>query len=659
MLLKTKIITIICIVVLITLGLATTLTIKVQQEKLMEGKLEDATMISSLIERSIASAMKAGKSNEVQSIIENIGKGKEITSLRILSKDGRILKSKNPAEIGSRSREFLTFGHTKIKKPFLRDGMIYNYRIIKNRKDCYGCHSPKDPINGIIEVGLDFSKYTTTVNSIKRFFFLVNLTAVIIIATVLSIMLSSFVLRPLNRLLRTIKKVEKGDWDAKADVGTEDELGNLANSFNNMIKKLKNLHEDTIVKERELSRVKTELEHKQLLEELNNQLQCKIKEVESANKAILVLSKEIKSKNQQLTDMVERLKKINEIGRVLSTIVESDELVRLIIKTTTELLNVQKGAIHINDENQRTLTLRYTKGVGVEKYNDITVEFKSMYVDLIDRGKPMMIRNGGNGEVDAMAVPLKMRGKVVGAIYVAQKEGGAPFTEEELEILSTLGNQVMVAIENAWLYERLKTNYFATIQALVNALEANDRYTKGHSERVRILATELGRHMGLDYKEIEVLEHAAILHDIGKIGIDSSILNKEGSLTSTEYSLVKAHPLIGEEILGPVDTLDAVRTTVIQHHERYDGRGYPYGLAGEEISLKARILAVVDTFDAMLTDRPYRRALPYPKVISELREGAGTQFDPFVVESFIEMLYKKGEGFLHEVGYSLTLSYEN
>ncbi|NOX19891.1 MAG: HD domain-containing protein, partial [Nitrospirae bacterium] len=405
--------------------------------------------------------------------------------------------------------------------------------------------------------------------------------------------------------------------------------------------------------------VKTELEHKKVLEELNSQLQCKVKEVESANKAIMVLSREIKSKNQQLTNMVDRLKKINEIGRVLSTIVESDELVRLIIKTTTELLNVSKGAIHINNENQKVLTLRYTKGIGVEKYNDITVEFKSMYVDLLNRGKPMMIKNGNNGEIDAMAVPLKMRGKIVGAIYVAQKESGASFTEEELEILSTLGNQVMVAIENAWLYERLKTNYFATIQALVNALEANDRYTKGHSERVRILATELGRHMGLDYKEIEVLEHAAILHDIGKIGIDSNILNKEGTLTTTEYSLVKAHPLIGEEILGPVDTLEAVRTTVIQHHERYDGKGYPYGLAGEEISLKARILAVVDTFDAMLTDRPYRKALPYPKVISELREGAGTQFDPFVVESFIEMLYKKGEGFLHEVGYSLTLSYEN
>jgi len=169
----------------------------------------------------------------------------------------------------------------------------------------------------------------------------------------------------------------------------------------------------------------------------------------------------------------------------------------------------------------------------------------------------------------------------------------------------------------------------------------------------------LGKFIGLDYRELEILEHAAILHDIGKIGIDSNILNKEGKLTVSEFSLVKAHPLIGEEILGPVDTLEGVKTTVIQHHERYDGRGYPYGLTGEEISLKARILSVVDTFDAMVTDRPYRRALSYSKALDELKKGAGKQFDPFVVESFIEMLNHKGQGFLIDVGYGLSISLQN
>ncbi len=657
--LKTKIITIICLVVLLTLGFSTGIIVKVQEQKLMAGKLKDVSMISSLIERSITSAMKRGRSEEVQSILENIGENQEITSLRILSKDGRILKSKNPQEIGSRSREFLSFGRENLKKPFKVKGQIYDYRIIRNKKACYGCHSSSENINGIIEVSLDVSKYAATVSSLKKLFLIVNILAIVVIAGTLSFMLSSFVLKPIGKLLKTMGKVEKGNWDARAIIHSEDELGTLALSFNNMVSKIKELHEKTISKETELSRIKADLEHKQRLETLNSQLEYKIKELETANKAIMVLSKEVKSKNKQLTSMVERLKKINEIGRMLNSIVESEELVKLIIKTTAELLNVHKGAIHINDEKQNKLTLKYQKGMGIKSYDDITIEFKNMYVDLINKGRPMLIRLNGGKEIQAMAVPLKMRGKVVGAIYVEQKADGGSFSEEELEILSTLANQVMASIENAWLYEKLKTNYFATIQALVNALEANDRYTKGHSERVRILATELGKHIGLDYKEIEVLEHAAILHDIGKIGIDSNILKKDGALTRAEYSLVKAHPLIGEEILGPVDTLDAVRTTIIQHHERYDGKGYPYGLAGEEISLKARILAVVDTFDAMLTDRPYRRALPYPKVISELRTGAGTQFDPFVVETFVDMLNKRGDSFLHEVGYSLTLTYGN
>jgi putative nucleotidyltransferase with HDIG domain len=192
------------------------------------------------------------------------------------------------------------------------------------------------------------------------------------------------------------------------------------------------------------------------------------------------------------------------------------------------------------------------------------------------------------------------------------------------------------------------------IQSLVNALEASDRFTRGHSERVRFLSLELGRHAGLDAQELELLEHAAILHDIGKIGIDNFILQKQGKLTTKEYSLIKMHPLIGEEILGPIGTLEEVRKTIIQHHERYDGSGYPHGIRGSEISLKSRILSVVDTFDAMMTDRPYRKALTLEEAKSELRENAGTQFDPPVVDAFLSMLEEKAEELLSAAGYSLA-----
>lgn len=659
MLVKAKIIAIIALVVLLTFSIITAVVLKVQEDRLINDKVSDAEVINKLIESSISSAMRVGNSKEVQSIIENIGKNRDIVNLRVLSNNGVILKSKNQKEIGVFSKEFMNFGRLNLNKSFIRNDAIYSYKVIKNRKECYGCHDSASKVNGVIELEMDFGRYMSAINSFKRFLIIVNLIALLAISITLSFLLTRFVLNPLGKLLKTIKDIEGGNLDARVEVDSSDELGTIGASFNKMISEVRNLYDKNLRKEKELTRVRAELEHKRKLEELNSQLEFKIKELETANKAILTLSKEIKAKNVQLSNMVDRLKRINDVGRVLSSVIESDELMRLIIKTTTELIGAERGVIHLMKDEENICSLKYTKGLGVENAPDVTIEFGRYFKEVLSNGRPMLLANGNGSGKMAMAVPLKMKHQVVGAIFLENKASGNQFTEDELEILSTMANQAMVAIENAWLYEKVKTNYFATIQALVNALEANDRYTKGHSERVRLLATELGKFIGLDYRELEILEHAAILHDIGKIGIDSNILNKEGKLTVSEFSLVKAHPLIGEEILGPVDTLEGVKTTVIQHHERYDGRGYPYGLTGEEISLKARILSVVDTFDAMVTDRPYRRALSYSKALDELKKGAGKQFDPFVVESFIEMLNHKGQGFLIDVGYGLSISLQN
>ncbi|MEJ2696077.1 MAG: HD domain-containing phosphohydrolase [Candidatus Sulfobium sp.] len=251
-----------------------------------------------------------------------------------------------------------------------------------------------------------------------------------------------------------------------------------------------------------------------------------------------------------------------------------------------------------------------------------------LFFYLFSRGRPVIVPAAGKRpneqETTGIGVPLEVKGHVIGALILESGPARRPFEQEELEALTTLSNQATVAIENAWLYESVKNNYFATIQSLVNALEASDRFTRGHSERVRLLSVGLGKHLGLDFRELELLEHAAILHDIGKIGIDNFVLQKQGKLTSREYGLVKTHPLIGDEILGPIENLEAVRKTIIQHHERYDGTGYPYGLRGNEISLKSRVLSVVGTFDAMMTDRPYRRALDLNQVKEELKANAGT-----------------------------------
>ncbi|MDA8168792.1 MAG: HD domain-containing protein [Nitrospiraceae bacterium] len=653
MVLKTKLIGIIVLVILLSVGLSTAVVLNFQSKRLIQDEFTDMELMGNIIIRSTESAMSQGKTDEVQKILENIGKDPEIIALRIVSPDGYILNSKDSSEIGYKSKDFAYSSSKDSQRPFIKDNSITHFAPLYNKPQCYSCHSQNIKINGIVELKYDSSRTMADIMLMKRFLVLSNILTVLVVAILLSTLFTRHIMAPLKTLLATIKKVENGDMDARVELQTGDELGTIAESFNRMIDEVKKLYEKNLKKEKEINRARIELEHKTTLEELNSQLEFKVKEVETANKAILSLTRELKTKNYELEKMVERLKKINDVGRVLSSIIETEELIKLIIRTTAELLKVEKGSIYLKKTDEARLTLQYQKGMGVENTADMSFEFHPLYKKLLTEGTSVFVKKSASeGGMFAIGVPLKVKGQIIGGMLLEKMDTN--FTEDELEILSTLANQAMVAIENAWLYESVKSNYFGTIQALVNALEANDKYTRGHSERVKILSIELGKQLGLNYKELEILEHAAILHDIGKIGVDSIILNKTGRLTSSEFSMIKAHPLIGDEILGPIGTMEGVRTTIVQHHERYDGTGYPYGIAGEEISLKARILSVVDTFDAMMTDRPYRKALSFQKAKEEIQQGSGTQFDPLAVSAFLDLLDSREEDLLMLAGYVST-----
>ncbi|MBI5100822.1 MAG: HD domain-containing protein [Nitrospirae bacterium] len=661
MVIKTKIITIIALTIMLTIGATTVVLIRAQNVKMIDDKLKDAEFLCDLVESTTDSAMKEGNNSEVQRILENLGKNNEILQLRILSSDGTILKSSKREEIGVKSADFIKSSSSEsFQRPtLLNENTITYYHAIPNRQECHGCHSKSSPINGIIHLQYDISRNVATFLSIKRLLIFSNIGIVVLISVILSTLFSKLVLNPLRKLLDTIHAVEEGNWQAAVNINGNDELGVLGKSFNTMIQKINALYQKNLVKERELSRVRVDLENKGRFEDLNKQLEFKIKELETANKAITSLSKEVRSKNTKLEKAVERLKKINEVGRVLSSIIETQELMHIIIQTTADLLRAEKVTMHLNNSERPELTIQYVRGIGIRKINDFCMELNEDASELYTHGRPVLRTLDSSGlsgfesrsRISRVAVPLRMNGQIIGAMMIENDSDIGIFTEEELELLTTLSNQAMVALENAWLYERVKGSYFSTIQSLVNALEANDKFTRGHSERVRLLSVELGMHIGLDIKELELLEHAAILHDIGKIGIDNFILQKNGKLSSKEYSIIKTHPLIGDEILGPIGTMDIVRKTIIQHHERYDGNGYPFGLRGDEISLKSRVLSVVDTFDAMMTDRPYRKALTLYEVKTELETNAGSQFDPFVVRAFVDLLSQDENRLLALAGY--------
>ncbi|RLC48217.1 MAG: two-component system response regulator [Candidatus Cloacimonadota bacterium] len=186
-------------------------------------------------------------------------------------------------------------------------------------------------------------------------------------------------------------------------------------------------------------------------------------------------------------------------------------------------------------------------------------------------------------------------------------------------------------------YKNLEDMFLGTVRIVINTLEASDRYTKGHSERVRQYSIKLAKKLGLTSQEIRNLEIGSILHDIGKIGIDKTILHKNGPLNNDEYAIIKTHPSVGKHILEPIEFDEKIINIIYQHHERYDGQGYPSGLKRDDIFFLARLVTVVDAFDAMMSTRPYRNQLLAEKAIIEIDKNLGTQFDPEIGKNFIKL----------------------
>jgi HD-GYP domain-containing protein (c-di-GMP phosphodiesterase class II)/sensor domain CHASE-containing protein/HAMP domain-containing protein len=244
------------------------------------------------------------------------------------------------------------------------------------------------------------------------------------------------------------------------------------------------------------------------------------------------------------------------------------------------------------------------------------------------------LARGANLLNSLLVVPLARQEGVIGALCIGFADQHE-FGPEEMPLLSTIGGQIAIALQNAEAYEKLDRMYLETVTALAAAMEAKDQYTASHADSLAAMAVAVGSRMGMSDGELRMLQYAAVLHDIGKIGIPGSILNKPERLTRNEFDTMAQHTVIGERIISRIDYLVPIARIIRSAHERWDGSGYPDGLSGERIPLAARILLVCDAFDAMTTDRPYRRALPIDAALLELSANAGAQFDPRVVDVFL------------------------
>jgi len=225
--------------------------------------------------------------------------------------------------------------------------------------------------------------------------------------------------------------------------------------------------------------------------------------------------------------------------------------------------------------------------------------------------------------------------KMWGVLEVLNKRAGS-FSDEDLELVQALANQVAIAIENATIYQEMRQVFLGVTSALADALEQRDSYTGGHTRRVHEYSVAIARRMGLDHDEIEALRLAAIMHDIGKVGVSDQVLRKTYRLNEEELSEMCRHPEMGKNIIAHLPELEKVLPGVLHHHEQFDGNGYPAGLKGEEIPIIARIIGVADAFDAMTSDRPYRKALSHEAAFAELERCSGSQFDPICVRAFMD-----------------------
>ncbi|MCS6799302.1 MAG: response regulator [Myxococcota bacterium] len=247
--------------------------------------------------------------------------------------------------------------------------------------------------------------------------------------------------------------------------------------------------------------------------------------------------------------------------------------------------------------------------------------------DTIERFRPQSL----------VVAALRVRARTIGFLGAVSYTRGKRFDEGQRKLLSMLASRAAAAIENAKLYEDLKATFHQTIRGLASAIDKMDRYTAGHSERVAMYAERLAVRLGLSPEQIEIVRQSALMHDIGKIGCVMN-LNKPGKLSQQEYEVFKRHPGYGRDILEPITFLHPLIPGVHLHHERWDGQGYPLGMDRESIPLMARIISLADTYDAMTSDRAYRKALPHEVASSEIRRCAGSQFDPQLTVEFIEAI---------------------
>ncbi len=363
-----------------------------------------------------------------------------------------------------------------------------------------------------------------------------------------------------------------------------------------------------------------------------------------------------------------RLTLLYEVGRSLASLVHLDDLLNGIVVAAAEVMQARASSLMLVDPSGEYLTFEVAFGEKGSQLKGLRLPLdgKSVAGKVARTGDPLIVDDVNqipyfSGEVDRtlafqthniLCVPLHGQAGTIGVIEVLNKVTGERFSEDDVALLTALAGSAAVAIENARLYEEtasraaelaamvseLQRTYAGTMHALSALLDARDASTQGHSQRVVQYTLAIAHALGITNREqLQIIHYGALLHDVGKIGVPDAVLRKPTSLTAEEWIEMRKHPEIGYQMLKNIDFLQTALPIVRYHHERWDGSGYPHGLAGEAIPLEARIFAIADSFDALRSERPYKRGLSHEQAVARLAADRGTHFDPVVMDAFLQI----------------------
>ncbi|HJV66188.1 MAG TPA: HD domain-containing phosphohydrolase [Geomonas sp.] len=668
--LKIKILALITVILVLVISSVAYLNFLQQKEMLREIANRNISVLVETIKSSIGNAMLSGHSDEVGSIFSRIKSREFVKSIRIVDPTGRILNSADREEIGKKI-DLGSRGEATRNLSLLPDnGLFVSYARIFNAPQCYKCHTPSKQTLGLLEIRLSLDYMNSYIQRERDTAIISSSILVLLTFATIVVFLFLYVDRPIRKLVSYMEQVEQGDFEHQIRITSSVEMHSLCESFNRMVQRLKSMMERTISHERELARAQEKLSfHREThqmngrleeqireIENLNITLEERIEEIEEANYKIADLAGELEDKNTNLEKAVAKLSTLYRLGLAINSTIEVESLYHLVVRTTMDTLQAQIGYIILYDADHTHLKVINLLGNGEPLSRERYIPMKDTSVSswVIRHRKPLLIADInqmpefdrfsalGYERKTLICAPLLVKDEIIGTLTVVNKLNNSTYNHEELELLSTIAAQASIAIKNAMLYDEQQKTSLNTIQALVSAIEASDSYTRGHSERVTRLSLALARKLELPQERLKIIERAAILHDIGKIGVDPSLLHKEALLTEDDVAELQMHPTIGMKILEPIEFLHDVRLCIGQHHERYDGLGYPSKVAAEDLLLESRILAIADSFDAMTSDRPYRKALAMEVAIKELADNAGKQFDPALVPIFIELLQTPG-----------------